>query len=307
MTRFFGRTCSVALLAVGAGCLAASETPAAPNVIYTASGTFSTPPISGADLFQLQGEPFSISVVANEATVSKNHGPQWAMYSDLKMTGTVQSRLLPTPTNISSNGTSIILAVGNPTQNIFMLGSPVRVIGITLTVKANIFMPKGTITNDHVLPFTAPVTLTPATATMTYSDGANTTTLGINGTLSAAVPGKTAGAAVMLHGDGAEAITAHADGTQSVRSIGTGPLDLGAPSDVVVLQFYASGVRDAADVHVRVGGEEVGVLYAGAAEHFSGLDQVSVQVPRSLAGRGEVDVLLTADGQTGSPVRLRIQ
>jgi hypothetical protein len=32
-----------------------------------------------------------------------------------------------------------------------------------------------------------------------------------------------------------------------------------------------------------------------------------VQVPRSLAGRGEVEVRLTADGQTAAPVRLRIE
>jgi len=34
---------------------------------------------------------------------------------------------------------------------------------------------------------------------------------------------------------------------------------------------------------------------------------VSVQVPRSLAERGEVEVRLTADGQTAGPVRLQIQ
>jgi len=37
------------------------------------------------------------------------------------------------------------------------------------------------------------------------------------------------------------------------------------------------------------------------------LDQVSVQVPRSLAGRGAAEVLLTAAGQTAGAVRLRIQ
>jgi uncharacterized protein (TIGR03437 family) len=75
----------------------------------------------------------------------------------------------------------------------------------------------------------------------------------------------------------------------------------------VVLQFYASGIRNAGEVRVRIDGEEVAVLYSGAADRFSGLDQVSVQVPRSLAGRGEVEVLLTKDGQTAGPVRLQIQ
>jgi hypothetical protein len=308
MTLLFQKTCSVMLAAAVLSCVAAAESlAAAPNVTYSASGTFSSPQISGADTFQLRGQPFSINVVASETLVSKNHGAQWAVYSTLKMTGTVQSGLLPTPIAISSNGSSILLAAGNPSQDLFRLGSPVVVVGTTLTVTANIIMPKGTITNDHVLPFTAPVTLTPANATITYSDGTNSTTLGINGTLMATVAGTTADVGLQLHGDGAQAIAMHADGAQSVQSIGARSVDLGAPSDVVVLQFYASGVRDAREVHVQIDGEDATVLYAGAAERFSGLDQISVQVPRSLAGRGEVEVRLTADGQTAAPVRLRIE
>ena len=308
MTLLFQKSCSAALAALVASCLAASESlAAAPNVTYAASGTFSSPPISGKDVFQLQGQPFSISVVANEAMVPANHGSQWALYNTLKMTGTVQSGLLPTPITIGDNSSSILLEAGSPNQDTFMLSSPVKIAGTVITVTANVVMPKGTLTNVHVLPFTAPVTLTPANATMTYSDATGSTTLGINGILTATVPGGTADVGVMLHGDGAQAITMHADGTQSVQSIGARAVDLGAPSDVVVLQFYASGIRDAGEVRVRIDGEEAAVLYAGAAGRFSGLDQVSVQVPRSLAGRGEVEVLLTADGQTAGPVRLQIQ
>jgi hypothetical protein len=45
------------------------------------------------------------------------------------MTGTVQSGLLPAPIAISNSSTSILLAAGNPSQDSFMLGSPVSVIG----------------------------------------------------------------------------------------------------------------------------------------------------------------------------------
>jgi hypothetical protein len=37
------------------------------------------------------------------------------------------------------------------------------------------------------------------------------------------------------------------------------------------------------------------------------LDEVTVDLPRSLAGTGDVDVVLTADGQTASPVHIHIQ
>jgi uncharacterized protein (TIGR03437 family) len=85
------------------------------------------------------------------------------------------------------------------------------------------------------------------------------------------------------------------------------PVDPGASGDTVMLQFYASGVRDASEVHVQIAGQDVPVRYSGASGHFPGLDEVTVDLPRSLAGTGDVDVVLTADGQTASPVRIHIQ
>jgi hypothetical protein len=112
---------------------------------------------------------------------------------------------------------------------------------------------------------------------------------------------------VRLHTDAVQVITAHADGTQSVRPIETAPLDPGASTDKTMLQFYASGVRDASEVHVQIAGQEVPVVYAGPAGHFPGLDEVTVEVPRSLSGMGESDVVLTADGESASPVRIHVQ
>jgi len=49
------------------------------------------------------------------------------------------------------------------------------------------------------------------------------------------------------------------------------------------------------------------VLYAGKnGADFEGLDQVNIEIPPSLAGRGVVDLLLTIDGKTANPVTLRI-
>ena len=298
---------SMTIATAAIGCLTSSESlfAAAPNVTYTASGTFGAVK-SGADLFKLQGQPFSISVVASEAAVAKSHGPAWAGYSALKMTGTVQSGLLPTPIAISNSSTSIELATGNPSYDVFELYSPVKVIGLTLTITANIDLPKTALTNDHILPF-ASVKL-PVTATMSYSDTTNTTVLYLTGTLVATVPGGApANSDVVLHGEGARSITARGDGTKSVRSIGAAPVDAGASADVVALEFYAAGVRDGSAIEVRIGGQSVPVLYAGPAERFAGLDQISVQLPRSLAGSGDADVLLTVDGQTAEPVRIQIQ
>jgi hypothetical protein len=134
------------------------------------------------------------------------------------------------------------------------------------------------------------------------------TTLSVIGTVSGTVyTGSAVNASALLQTDAVQVITAHADGTQSVRPIQAAPIDLAASSDTVMLRFYASGVQDASSVNVQIAGQDVPVRYAGAAGHFAGLDEVTVEVPRSLAGMGDVDAVLTADGQTASPVRIHIQ
>ena len=134
------------------------------------------------------------------------------------------------------------------------------------------------------------------------------TNLAVIGTASGTVDtGTAAQASLLLHTDAVRVIAAHADGTQSVRPMRAAPVDLGASSDTVMLRFYASGVRDASEVHVQIAGQDVPVRYSGASGHFPGLDEVTVEVPRGLAGMGDVDVVLTADGQTASPVRIHIQ
>jgi len=134
------------------------------------------------------------------------------------------------------------------------------------------------------------------------------TELAIIGTATgSAGPGAGPQAGALLDARAVEVITAHADGTQSVRPLQGAPVDLSASSDRVMLRFYASGVRDASEVHVQIAGQEAPVFYSGPAGYFPGLDEVVVELPRSLAGMGGVDVVLTADGQTASPVPIHIQ
>jgi uncharacterized protein (TIGR03437 family) len=49
------------------------------------------------------------------------------------------------------------------------------------------------------------------------------------------------------------------------------------------------------------------VIFAGAAPGFVGPDQSNVRLPRSLAGRGEVDVVMTVDGKAVNTVRVAIR
>jgi len=281
----------------------------ATTITYTASGTFAATATSGADTLKLAGEPFSVSIVVSSAVKPYKTGKNWAAYNKLKLTGSVHSGLLgTTPVNIGSSEASLTQAVNPGKADMFTLQAPVKVVGISLTIEASIVMPSGTLSKTLLAPFTAPVALAPGNATLSYSDSTSSTVLAIqSGHLTATVPAAATETAVALHSGGAQATTLHGDGTISVRSIGVEPVDLGFSTDAVTLRFYASGVSNASEVHVQIAGEEVPVLYAGASGYFPGLDEVMIQAPATLIGRGDTTVSLTADGQTAEPIRIRIQ
>jgi uncharacterized protein (TIGR03437 family) len=87
------------------------------------------------------------------------------------------------------------------------------------------------------------------------------------------------------------------------------PINLGAATDQVILVLYGTGLQSAgtANVQAVVGGVIAPVLYAGPSGSSPGLDQVNIQLPTSLAGKGDVNVQLTAGGIAANPVQITIQ
>ena len=67
------------------------------------------------------------------------------------------------------------------------------------------------------------------------------------------------------------------------------------------------GLAACPNVAVKLGGVDGQVTDAGAQPDLMGLDQVTVRVPRSLAGRGEIDVQLTVEAQIANTVRIWIK
>jgi hypothetical protein len=171
--------------------LVAATVDTAPVITYKASGTFSTPQTSGADTLKLAGEAFSVSIAVSAATPPVKHGPNWAAYDKLKLTGTVYSGLLgATPVNIASDEASIVQLIDPGKYDTFVMAAPVRVVGIALIIKAVVFMPWGTIPKMLLYPFKSPVAMTPHNTTVTYSDSSNETVLAVaQGTLTATIPG----------------------------------------------------------------------------------------------------------------------
>lgn len=88
------------------------------------------------------------------------------------------------------------------------------------------------------------------------------------------------------------------------------PLDLGPGGEQVVLVLFGTGFRAVSSVSavsVKIGGVNAEVLYAGAQGGFVGLDQLNLLLPRALAGRGEVELILTVESRPANTVRISIR
>src|ERR1017187_3573495 len=87
------------------------------------------------------------------------------------------------------------------------------------------------------------------------------------------------------------------------------PIDLGVDQPVYV-SFYGTGIRNRTslnNVTLTIHDVSVPALYAGPAPNYSGLDQVNVGLPLVLRGSGEVNVVLTVDGQTSNIVTINVR
>ncbi len=120
------------------------------------------------------------------------------------------------------------------------------------------------------------------------------------------------------------ALRVRADGSQSVEPlarydaalqrfvpvpIDLGP-DLGNASDQVFLILFGTGFRTPTEpdaVATFIGDEIAETLFTGASPGFAGLDQANVRLPRSLAGKGEVSVLIVADNRASNAVTVNIR
>lgn len=88
------------------------------------------------------------------------------------------------------------------------------------------------------------------------------------------------------------------------------PIDLGPQGERVFLVIFATGFRHSSDpngdgnlsetVRVLLGGEQLTPIFAGGQGDFIGLDQINVELPRNLIGRGEISFAITSPGAAAS-------
>ena len=82
------------------------------------------------------------------------------------------------------------------------------------------------------------------------------------------------------------------------------PIDLGQAGEVVYLVLFGTGLRNRSAlgaVTTTIGGRNIPVLYAGPQGTFVGLDQMNLEIPRSLVGAGLVNLQVTVDGKVANP------
>ncbi|GEM_PF-999898 len=220
---------------------------------------------------------------------------------------------------VAAFGSNLATGVGVASS----LPLPIALLGTTVKVRdalgverlASLFFVAPSQVNYQIPPGTA---LGTAAVTITSGDGLSSSGQAqiervAPGLISANGNGQGVAAAVALRvkADGAQNFepVARFDAAQG-RFVPV-PIDLGPASDQVFLILFGTGFRfrnNLADMTVRIGGVGVTTLFAGAAPGFVGLDQINLgPIPRSLIGRGEMEINVTVEGGAANAVRISVR
>ena len=129
-------------------------------------------------------------------------------------------------------------------------------------------------------------------------------------TVDASGAGLPAAVALRVNADGKQAYEPIVRFDRATNRFVAVPINLDAQTDQVFAVLYGTGIRGRSalsQVQCLIDGIACEVQFAGAADEFTGVDQINVRLPGILIGRGEVDAVLTVDGKTANTVRLNIK
>jgi uncharacterized protein (TIGR03437 family) len=208
------------------------------------------------------------------------------------------------------------------TQAATTLPLPTHLAGTTVKIKdsagaerpAPLFFVSPTQVNYQI-----PTGTAAGAATVTIASGDGTVSTGV-ALINAVAPslfaangngqGAAAALALRIKPDGAQSYEPVAQFDAAQNKFVARPLDLGPETEQVFLILFGTGIRQRSSlssVITTIGGAYAQVSFAEAQPGLVGVDQVNVLVPRSLAGRGEVDVLLTVEAQMANAARVNIK
>ncbi|MGH9766734.1 MAG: hypothetical protein ACREAB_04800 [Blastocatellia bacterium] len=122
--------------------------------------------------------------------------------------------------------------------------------------------------------------------------------------------GVAAAVVLRIEADGSQQFEPVAEFNAAQNRFVARPIDLGPDTDQVFLLLFGTGIRNRNSlfsVRAAIGGANAEVLFAGPQGGFVGLDQVNLRLPRSLGGRGEVDVMVSVDRSVANTVRISVR
>jgi uncharacterized protein (TIGR03437 family) len=243
--------------------------------------TAGTTPAANVPMIISAANPAAVAIAPNSLATANRSG---------LATATAGQAPVPLPTSFGGSSITIVDSAGKSSAAPLLYVSPTQI---------NFQVPAGVATGT-------------AQVTITSSDGTKSTA---SVPIAAVAPGLftlnnvSLAAANALRVSAGGARTPQMVYAQSAGAIVANPIDLGAASDQTYLELYGTGLQGAgtASVTATVGGLTVLVLYAGPQASFAGLDQINIQIPSSLAGKGNVNIQLTAGGIAANAVQITIK
>jgi uncharacterized protein (TIGR03437 family) len=122
--------------------------------------------------------------------------------------------------------------------------------------------------------------------------------------------GAAAAIALRVKANGAQQFEPTARYDETARRFVTAPIELGNANEQVFLILFGTGWRNRsslAALTATIGGAPVEALFAGAQGSLFGLDQLNLRLPPTLAGRGEVEVVVRVENQTANTVKVNFK
>jgi uncharacterized protein (TIGR03437 family) len=210
-------------------------------------------------------------------------------------TGTESSSTVPLPTILAGTRLLVRDSAGITREAPLFFVSPNQI---------NYLLPTGTATGTAFVAITA--------SNGAISGGQIEVTSTAPGLFSANANGRGVPAAILIRATGnAQRVEQVARFDTATNSFVPIPIDLGAASDQVYLILFGTGIRyrnGLNNVSCTIGGTVVDVSFASAQGDLVGLDQINLgPLPRSLAGRGNVNLVLTVEGRVANTVQVTIQ
>lgn len=210
-------------------------------------------------------------------------------------TGTASSNTVPLPTTLAGTRMLVRDSAGTVREAPLFFVSPSQI---------NYLLPTGTVSGSAFITITA--------SNGAVSGGQIEVTPTAPGLFSANANGRGVPAAILLRvAGGTQRVEQVARFDTTTNSFVPIPINLGSAEEQVYLILFGTGIRYRAGLNAvscTLGGTTLDVGYAAAQGDLVGLDQINLgPLPRSLAGRGNVNLILTVEGRAANIVQVTIQ